>query len=440
MKLMAGAAIVDITPPKGMELGGYPHYPRRNTGVHDPLYASCMYFDDGEHKLALVALDILFFSKRHVEAVRARIEAETGIPAPNVMISCTHTHSGPWASGRLDLDSLRNGVAQDSTYVESLKAKIVGAVAEAVSTRFESKVGVGKGRCGKEQGVGGNRREVDGPSDPEVGLLAIADARGICRAVMVNYTLHPTVIHAESTVVTADYPGYIREYLARRMPGAVVLFTQGTSGDQSSRYFRKGQSFEEAKRIGFAIGEAAYSRLKTMDYRSEARLCARSEEIDIGLRDLPPKKEVLAAIEAQKRLLEELKRGGADYIAVQNADLKLLGYEDVLGYIEMREQGRRIDLYEDEREAEIQAIAIGDARIAAIPGEVFVEFGLDIKRRSPLPGTTFVVELANGCLPGYACTRQAYAEGGYEAGTSLLAEDFGYEMVEKAVELMGGSR
>jgi len=58
--LKAGASIVDISPKKGIELAGYPHYLRHNTGIHDPLYASCIFLDDGITKLAIVCMDILF--------------------------------------------------------------------------------------------------------------------------------------------------------------------------------------------------------------------------------------------------------------------------------------------------------------------------------------------------------------------------------------------
>jgi hypothetical protein len=64
----------DITPPQGLELAGYPHYPRYNEGHHDPLYAACMYLNNGEQEVAMVTLDLLFFSKKHVTEVRRRVE------------------------------------------------------------------------------------------------------------------------------------------------------------------------------------------------------------------------------------------------------------------------------------------------------------------------------------------------------------------------------
>ena len=73
--LKAGMMSVDISPEQGEELAGYPHYPRNNTGVHDPLYGACMYLSNGKEEVALVTLDLLFFSKKHVQRLHAGFPA-----------------------------------------------------------------------------------------------------------------------------------------------------------------------------------------------------------------------------------------------------------------------------------------------------------------------------------------------------------------------------
>ena len=84
---------------------------------------------------------------------------------------------------------------------------------------------------------------------------------------------------------------------------------------------------------------------------------------------------------------------------------------------------------------EVQVLGIGDTRIVGLPAEIFAEFGLTIQYRAPFD-RCFVIELANGCLPGYACTTQAYVQGGYETGTSLLSGKSGEQLVEAAVRLL----
>ena len=134
--LKAGMCRVDITPPQGLELAGYPHYPRNNTGFHDPLYAACMYLNNDGVEVAMVTLDLLFFSKKHVKTVRQKVEAACGIPGGHVMISCSHTHSGPWASGRLDIESLEAGKEQPHEYVADLIDKIVAIISDARANAF----------------------------------------------------------------------------------------------------------------------------------------------------------------------------------------------------------------------------------------------------------------------------------------------------------------
>jgi len=433
--LKAGVSIINISPKKGIELAGYPHYLRHNTGIHDPLYASCIFLDDGNTKLAIVCMDILFFSKVYVKEVRNRVSSQIDIPPENIMISCSHTHSGPWASGRLDLEALNKGLKPDKNYIKELEDKLVDLITEAYRNTFEAKIGIDKGYCGREKGIGGNRRDPEGVVDPQVWTIGIQDREGNWKACLVRYSLHPTVIHEDSTLVTADYPGYIRKYLSETKPDAIFLFAQGTSGDQSTRYFRKGQNFKEAKRIGYAIGEEADRVLNSMELKSDVSLMVKSSEVDIDLKKLPSREKAEKEVLRTKNKLEKLKRENASYIEIQNANLKNLGAEDNLGYILLKEKRVSIDLEVDELPVEVQVIRIGESRIVAVQGEVFVEFGLRIQKESPFKNT-FVIELANGCLPGYACTKEAYREGGYEADTSLLTGEAGDSIVETALKLL----
>ena len=112
-KLYAGTALVDISPPKGVELGGYPHHPRNNKGIHDPLYGSVLLLQDGAATIVIVCLDILMLSKKHVGTCRKDIEEKTGIPQSHIMICCSHSHSSPWASERLEGEAIAEGESYD---------------------------------------------------------------------------------------------------------------------------------------------------------------------------------------------------------------------------------------------------------------------------------------------------------------------------------------
>jgi hypothetical protein len=437
--LRAGVALTDISPPPGIELAGYPHHPRYNLGVHDPLYAGCLILDDGRTRLAIVTLDILMYSKSYVRALRERVSLRTGIPARNLMLCCSHTHSGPWASGRLDLEALEKELQPDAGYLHTLNTKLERLVEEANGDLLEVKIGIGKGYCGREQGVGGNRHDPRGIADPEVWVVGVQDSKGDWRGCLLKYALHPTFLHSDNLLVSADYPGCIRRHLSTRIPGMIFLFAQGSSGNQSPRFFRSGKTFAEAERVGTALGQEAERILNSLQLHDSLPLWVGSTEIEIESRRLPARIEAEALVAAARKACEELKASGASAEAVWEAELKLFGAEDTLGYILLAEKGRRFPLRDDELPVEIHVLGIGDVRIVGIQGELFVEFGLTIQYRSPF-ARTFVIELANGCLPGYAATAKAYAEGGYEAGTSLLSGRSGDQIVEAAVRLLYQSR
>jgi hypothetical protein len=133
--------------------------------------------------------------------------------------------------------------------------------------------------------------------------------------------------------------------------------------------------------------------------------------------------------------LKLLEKNNAPYVQWQTADLALLGHRNILGYIKIQEEGFKMSVRDDEIPEEIQVIRIDDAAIVCVQGETFVEFGLEIKKRSPLR-KTFVVTVANGIMAGYTCTAEAYNEGGYETGASLFTEKKGELIVSTALKLL----
>ncbi|MBQ4575091.1 MAG: hypothetical protein IJA85_07795 [Clostridia bacterium] len=430
MQLKACCKAADITPHRGVRLAGYPHYPRENTGAHDPLMATCLYLDDGKCAIALVTLDILFFSKKYADRVKAAITESGIIDGERVLFTCSHTHSGPWASGNPELEATAGDSEDiDEVYLARLLDTLTGLVIDCAKNAYPAKVAYGDVICGAEYGIGGNRREKGGLCDPRLCVLAVRDEADCLRGVICSYALHPTFLHEDSTVCTADYPYYLREKIKESHPDAVVGFAQSTSGDQSSRYFRQGQSFDEAARVGGIMGEKAVNLIESLTFSDDVKLGMESAEVELILRDYPPVEELeVIAAERKAEYLEKLN-AGAPYLDVQNANLRMLGAEDLLGYAICVRDGKRIDLLHDEIPCHIGAVRIGDLAVAYLPGELFVQYGIAIKDRSAA-AKTFVFELTNGCLPGYCCNEEALAEGTYEAGNSMLSPRFGEHCVD----------
>lgn len=139
-----------MTPPKGVRLAGYPHFTRENTGYHDRLYATAVYLTDGETEFVFVTLDILFFSKKYAAEVRQRVSAQCGIPERQILICCSHTHSGPWAAGNPELEATAgNSRDIDPDYLDSLIEGVTGAIVGASGDTFEApyRLRLGSYRC-----------------------------------------------------------------------------------------------------------------------------------------------------------------------------------------------------------------------------------------------------------------------------------------------------
>ena len=92
--LLVGVAETDITPPEGYPIAGYFHE-RLATGTLDPLKAKAVVFRMGQQKAAIVVCDLCSVSVDLASAIRNRAEKRTGIPAANIVVSATHSHTAP---------------------------------------------------------------------------------------------------------------------------------------------------------------------------------------------------------------------------------------------------------------------------------------------------------------------------------------------------------
>ena len=418
--LKAGVGNVDISPEMGVQLAGYPHCPRENTGVHDPIYASAIHLDNGKNKLTMVCLDLLSFGKEICAEIRTKFDYP-------VTFTCTHTHCAPWMSTPLAAE-MDEGICINEDYKKETVEKIIELLKKVEKETFDAEIATAVGECGAEHGIGGNRREKGGLCDRAVNVLGVREKGGAVRAILVNYALHPTYLHAENTLVTADYPGYIRRYFHFAEPEAVVMFAQGCSGNQSSRYHRVGQDFEEASRAGTTVAIKAEDALKTATFKDEVEITYTSKDIvDLPMKEYPPE-EVAKKLKEEAEAYYESVKGG-DYITARNAELAMFGAQNNYTF------SRMPDFVSPELPLEVVSIVIDDTLIVQLQGELFVEFGLKIKEFSKY-AKTFVFEVSNGYLPGYIYTEEAGKDGGYEVGTSQFGENVETVLINRLEEIV----
>ncbi|HHW30947.1 MAG TPA: hypothetical protein GXX20_04625 [Clostridiaceae bacterium] len=431
--LYAGVSERVITPDFPTLLAGYP-FPqdRYHTSVHDDLMAHCFYLRNGETEVAIITLDLICFTKRRVKMVREHIRRTCGIPEKNIIISATHTHSGP-VCGSVPFEFWDDRKEMYPYFLDQVCIKIINGIKEAKLNAFPAKIAMGKGYCGKEQGVGGNRRHKDGPADPDVWVTAIKDQNDKLRGVLVNYALHPTFLHAESKVITADYPAYIYEYFKKQDNELVVGFQTGAAGNQSSRHFRTGQTFEEAKRVGYAIASEAERVIAELFFDNNPKLFTDCKEIMPSLKHIPSLEEAKAKKEEAERGLENSRKNNEPYAIQRTWECTTFGANRMY---RIAKAGKEVlEGMLTNSPFEIFVLGIGDNRIVTVPCEIFVEYALRLKKESPYKNT-YLASTSNGYGSGYVYTPESLKEGGYEPLGSIYADTVGDEIVDAALELL----
>jgi neutral ceramidase len=432
--LRVGAAAVKVTPPMGIPMAGY-YNTRLAEGTHDDLMAKAIVFEQDGAKAALVALDLVSLARPTVEEARRLISQQTGVRGDAVMISATHSHTGPL----LSLGSTRNsayGGEMDiaKNYTASLPQKIAESVKLAEANLIVAKLSTAVGREDtlpfnrrffmKDGTVGWNAGKLNpnivkpaGPIDPDVPVVFAESLTGKPLATYVNFAMHLDTVGGMQ--FSSDYPFTLAKILGRvKSPDMLTLFTIGCAGDinhvnTGSKDPQKGHV--EAARIGTVLaGEVlkTYTRLAPVKTTAPR---VRSEIVKLPLPELAP-----GDVEKARELAT--RTGG------KNEPTFL---EKVWAF-------KVLDVYGREgkpQEVEVQVIALGDdLAFVSLPGEVFVELGQAIKQASSFKHT-IIAELANGSI-GYIPTKRAFTEGNYEPISARCAEGSGEMLVEAAGRLL----
>jgi len=444
-EIRAGAYAMDVTPEKFpiSVNGGFND--RKATSANDPLHARCLVLDDGKTKLAIVVVDSCVIPRNLMDAAKVLAEKKTGIPAANILISATHTHTAPTVTSVFQSDA-------DLGYVEFLTKKIADGIEKAHKNLMPAKLAWGVAeepnqvfnrRWRMKPGVknldpfGGDTDKVKmnpprmspdllepaGPTDPRVTVLSVRTADDKPLALFANYSLHYV---GDLPPLSADYFGVFADSVATKLKAGkdfVGILSNGTSGDVNNINFReeaaKTKPGERCRLVADAVATTAVKAVAKEEYQTDCLLKVATKEIELGVR---------------KPTAEELKR--AEAILEKAKGRELRGAEEVYA-----RETVMIAKYPDKVKVLLQVMVIGGRAIVTIPCEVFAEIGIRIKKTSPWK-TTCVVSLANGYF-GYLPTPEQHALGGYEtwrARSSFLEVNASVK-IEKAIgELMQDER
>jgi hypothetical protein len=406
-----GVASIPFPIPIGTPLAGYAARTGVAEGTLDELTIGAFVFEHEDRRFVLVAADIVAVDA----ALAGDVAAVAGLERRELVLCASHTHSGPaGVVARLhpaDVDRLDR----------ELQSRFITTAAEAIATarasmeRVDLLVGVAE-----TEGIAANRNDPGAPCDPRLTVLATRRGDGSWQGVLCHFACHPTILGASNRRVSADFPGALREALAvalgRGGSAPVVLFGNGAAGDVSTRFTRRAQDSSEVSRVGAALAAAAVQALEHASPRSGPLQYGRT------------------TVRLPRRARHPLDGGGVAARARSDDEAPGLLSAADLRVAETRSQGAamlnalaRIPDGAIPDELELEAWALGDVVLVAVPGELFAS--LNSRVEAAASGQTRILGYANGYV-GYLTDLSAHESQTYEA----LASPFGPEAGERVAD------
>jgi len=398
----AGVAKITITPEHLMWMSGYAARTRPAEGKLHDLWAKALVLEDSNGRRAvLVTMDLVGIPRDFSVAVCGKLKQRYGLSREAIILSVSHTHTGPVIRHNLDdmfdLDETQRKLISD--YTQTLQGKLIAVVGEAFRQVAPAQLSWGNGhatfavnrRNNKEADVPQLRAagQLKGPVDHDLPVLLVRDTQSHLRAIVYGYACHATVL--DFYLWSGDYPGFVQLDLEKAHPGAVALFWAGCGGDQNPLPRR---SVARAEDYGRQLADGVEAVLKQAMTPITGGLAAAYTEIDLPFAELPSREQLLrdstdknrAIATRARHLLQELDRNFALPCTYPYP---------------------------------VQAWQLGsDLTFLALGGEVVVDYSLRLKKELG-PGTTWVAGYANDVM-AYIPSRRVLKEGGYEGGGAMV--------------------
>ena len=397
----AGVASVNITPLEPMWLSGYGGRDKPATGKLTDLWAKALSLTAADGQPAvLVTMDLLGIDRTLSLAICHRLEQQYNLRRADIVLSVSHTHTGPVVGRNLacayDLDARQQRLIDQ--YAEGLVEKIVQVVGAAITNTVPATLFTGNGRAA----FAVNRRnnpepeiselrsanKLVGPVDHDVPVLAVRATTGKLLAIVCGYACHATVLNDYSW--SGDWPGFTQLELEQRHPGSTALFWAGCGADQNPLPRRQ---VELARSYGRQLADAVDTALESDMTTIPSRLRRTYEELDLQFASLPSREQLT-------------REASGDNATARRARLLLQQWD---------RDGQLAATYP----YPLQTWQLGNHLTwVFLGGEVVVDYALRLKRELS-PHTTWVAGYANDVM-AYIPSRRVLLEGGYEGGGAMV--------------------
>jgi hypothetical protein len=398
-ELRAGAARVDVSPSQPVLMAGYGARTEPSTGIHDPISARALVFEQDGARVALVSLDNCGFYNRTAPPLRDAICQATGLKPSELLLCAIHDHSAP----TLTLDPAHGGAA-NVEYTKDLQTKLASVVKTALERLAPVKIGTGSGSsplaiCRREQVLdkAGKPRIVLGrnPSfvlDREVQVLKVMPTQGTdVTAALFDYACHSVALGQNNRLISGDIHGMAAQFMEDYLgAGAVAPAFAGASGDINPWI-------------------AVVSTFRTdKGWVPEPILMADllGEEIATVCDKISPT-NTSCLIKSSLKTLDLERKPAASFAA--NLETETDAFT-------------------------ITVARVGDIAFVGWGGEMFNDFGKTVKNYSPFR-TTFIMTHCNGAA-GYFPTKESFPAGGYEVESTQFAKGAGEKIVAETLRML----
>jgi hypothetical protein len=389
--LRAGIAVRTVNPDPLLPVSGGvgpSHAVKQRQG---DLTVRALVLEQGGTLVAIVSADFLGFPATLGNRVRAAVKE---IPAQNILIGATHTHSAPDCYGFPDG---AGGTARDEKYVEMVCARMAEAIHEAATdlqpVRLKIATGEAKGQIAYNY-------YAEQLYDPRCHVIQALDASGKPIATLVNYAIHPEVLGSDAGICSPDLVGPLYERLAEKGGGTGIFMNSAQGGmvtaDNRQPGNREARTWEECQRIGRLLADEALRIVSDAPEQASPKLYCAARSLTLPV-DAPLMRALL-------KTLPGSPGGDATSITTQ-----------------------------------LNLINLGNAQILTIPGEALPNIGYYLKRK--MHGeNNLLFGLTNDAF-GYILTKEDYdsfKRYAYVSRTSL-GERTGDILVTEALKLVGES-
>jgi hypothetical protein len=426
MPLRAGIVSVDITPPDGTPLFGYPRVKRVSGGVHDPLNVTAFHLRNGVSGVVIVAFDLFSLAPTLLAEIRTAISVAVGLSEDNVLVSCTGTHSGPSTETFTCWSHADGAPAPDPDYVKHLHERAVDAAAHASAMTQPAEYAWTSAEVQLE-----DRTE-------DIGILAVRkQGGGEMIAAILMAGLMPDALGPGFSEVSADLPGFVREELSEDFGEEFgILYLTAPCCDQPFPYV-DGDAVERTEATATAVADAVRERLSDVDdltFHDEAVMRGSRKKVNAPLRTFPGLWEAQGVWGDSRAKYQQLEKQGAPRSQLLAAADKVTECEATVTYSRLQQSGRLDATVAPYRTPEVHVLRIGDHGLAGFPCALASDYGHRIREAN---SDIWPVSLVCGNMQGNIVTAEAEKAGDFSVLNSPFAAASGELLVEAALAEMG---